>query len=577
MIISNKNKFSSYKEHWFWGPVLKQTPKYTQVIIASMCINLFALVSAFFIMTVYDRVIPNESLDTLLFLTIGVAIVILFDFLMKMMRGSMTDKAGLLIDEEVSEDLFDHLSRNEKLIGTRSIGSIATVVKEFDSLKDVMASATLVAFADLPFILIFLFVLYALGGWVAAVPALVVLIVILVGLLIQPIIKRKTFNAQIDSQNKNSVLVELLSGLETIKTLKGINLFKKRWKDSVVQQAEVIGETRFWNQISSNFAQTGQQISQVGIVVYGVFLIAKADMTMGSLIACVILSGRVLSPLGQITNLIGRLNQATVAYQNLSDLFNLKSNENERAQNLKHEPVEGSITLSNISLSFEGVARSALDKISITVKPGEKIGVIGKVGSGKSSLIKVMAGLQEPTAGFAQIDKMDLSQIRPNDLRSHVGVMLQSPALFSGTLKENLLFGNPDASDEEIFNISKITGVDVIASELQGGFSATLNEGGSSLSGGQKQAICLTRTLLNDSKILLMDEPTSSMDTQTEGVFITNLKNLIKDKTVVIATHKGRVLDIVDRVIVLENGRIVADGKKNDILRPAAPKVQSIK
>ena len=397
MISNNKNKFSSFKEHWFWGPVLKQTSKYTQVIIASMCINLFALVSAFFIMTVYDRVIPNESLDTLLFLTIGVAIVILFDFLMKMMRGSMTDKAGLLIDEEVSEDLFDHLSRNEKLIGTKSIGSIATVVKEFDSLKEVMASATLVAFADLPFILIFLFVLYALGGWVAAVPALVVLMVILVGLLIQPIIKRKTFNAQIDSQNKNSVLVELLSGLETIKTLKGINLFKKRWKDSVVQQAEVIGETRFWNQISSNFAQTGQQISQVGIVVYGVFLIAKADMTMGSLIACVILSGRVLSPLGQITNLIGRLNQATVAYQNLSDLFNLKSNENERAQNLKHETVEGAITLSNINLSFEGVARPALEKISITIKPGEKIGIIGKVGSGKSSLIRVMAGLQEPS------------------------------------------------------------------------------------------------------------------------------------------------------------------------------------
>ena len=315
----------------------------------------------------------------------------------------------------------------------------------------------------------------------------------------------------------------------------------------------------------------------MGIVVYGVFLIAKADMTMGSLIACVILSGRVLSPLGQITNLIGRLNQATVAFQNLSDLFELKSNENERTQNLKYETVEGAITLSNVSLSFEGAVRPALEEILINIKPGEKIGVVGKVGSGKSCLIKVMAGLQEPTAGFAQIDKMDLSQIRPNDLRSNVGVMLQSPALFSGTLKENLLFGNPDASDEEIFKISKITGVDVIASELKGGFSAALNEGGNSLSGGQKQAICLTRTLLNDSKILLMDEPTSSMDTQTEVNFITKLKDLIKDKTVVIATHKGRALDIVDRVIVLDNGRIVADGKKNDILRPAPAKVQRIK
>ena len=312
---SNKVRNNGLVGHWFFGPVIDQWRVYSQVIIASIFINLFALVSAFFVMTVYDRVIPNESLDTLLFLTIGVSVVILFDFLMKMVRGSLTDKAGKYIDQQVSDQLFEHISRNEKLIGSRPVGSIATVVREFDALKDVMASATLVAFADLPFIIIFLFVLYALGGWVAAVPGVVVLLVLLVGLLVQPIVKRKAFNAQIDSQNKHSVLIELLSGLETIKSLRGISLFKDRWQISVTQQADVTGETRFWHQISANFAQTGQQISQVGIVAYGVILIAKADMTMGSLIACVILSGRVLAPLGQITNLIGRLNQAIVAYK----------------------------------------------------------------------------------------------------------------------------------------------------------------------------------------------------------------------------------------------------------------------
>lgn len=576
MTTLGPKKAPGYRQHWFFGPVLKQSGKYTQVIVASICINLFALVSAFFVMTVYDRVIPNESLDTLLFLTIGVCVVIIFDFLMKMVRGSLTDKAGMLIDEEVSEVLFDHLSRNEKLIGTKSVGSIATIVKEFDSLKEVMASATLVAFADLPFILIFLLVLYALGGWVAAVPALVVLLVIFVGILVQPIIKRKTFNAQIDSQTKNSVLVELLTGLETIKTLRGISLFRKRWKDSVHQQSEIMGQTRFWSQISSNFAQTGQQISQVGIVAYGVILIAKADMTMGSLIACVILSGRVLAPLGQITNLIVRLNQASVAYNNLSELFGLQSNEIERSQNLKHNNLEGGFTLSDVSLHFDAGTRPALDHISIKINSGEKVGIIGKVGSGKSSLIKLLAGLLQPSSGYIQIDNIDLSQLQPDDLRHNIGVMLQSPTLFSGSLRENLRFGKPDATDGELFEASKITGVDLIATELQGGFAANINEGGQMLSGGQRQAICLTRTLLNKPSVLILDEPTSSMDTQTEAKLINNLKSWVGDKTIIIATHKGQVLDTLDRIIVLENGRVVADGKKEDVLRPQKAKVKVV-
>ena len=565
---SNKARSNGLMGHWFFGPVINQWRAYSQVIIASIFINLFALVSAFFVMTVYDRVIPNESLDTLLFLTIGVSVVIFFDFLMKMVRGSLTDKAGKYIDQQVSDQLFEHLSRNEKLIGSRPVGSIATVVREFDALKDVMASATLVAFADLPFIIIFLFVLYALGGWVAAVPGVVVLLVLLVGLLVQPIVKRKAFNAQIDSQNKHSVLIELLSGLETIKSLRGISLFKYRWQVSVTQQADVIGETRFWHQISANFAQTGQQISQVGIVAYGVILIAKADMTMGSLIACVILSGRVLAPLGQITNLIGRLNQAIVAYKNLSELFDVKSNEPTRAENLKHSEIQGGLSLSNVVVRFDRQSQPALEQVSIQIRPGEKVGIVGRVGSGKSSLIKVLAGLIEPSEGYAQVDQINISQIRPVDFRQNVGVSLQEPVLFSGSIKENFLFGKPDATDEEIFSASKITGVDQVVNGLHDGFASMLNEGGNQLSGGQRQALCLARTFLNNPKVVLLDEPTSSMDSQTEMHFVSNFKDWARDKTVVIATHKSRMLDAVDRIIVLESGRVVADGKREEVLRP---------
>ncbi len=565
---SNKARSNGLMGHWFFGPVINQWRAYSQVIIASIFINLFALVSAFFVMTVYDRVIPNESLDTLLFLTIGVSVVIFFDFLMKMVRGSLTDKAGKYIDQQVSDQLFEHLSRNEKLIGSRPVGSIATVVREFDALKDVMASATLVAFADLPFIIIFLFVLYALGGWVAAVPGVVVLLVLLVGLLVQPIVKRKAFNAQIDSQNKHSVLIELLSGLETIKSLRGISLFKYRWQVSVTQQADVIGETRFWHQISANFAQTGQQISQVGIVAYGVILIAKADMTMGSLIACVILSGRVLAPLGQITNLIGRLNQAIVAYKNLSELFDVKSNEPTRAENLKHSEIQGGLSLSNVVVRFDRQSQPALDQVSIQIRPGEKVGIVGRVGSGKSSLIKVLAGLIEPSEGYAQVDQINISQIRPVDFRQNVGVSLQEPVLFSGSIKENFLFGKPDATDEEIFSASKITGVDQVVNGLHDGFASMLSEGGNQLSGGQRQALCLARTFLNNPKVVLLDEPTSSMDSQTEMHFVSNFKDWARDKTVVIATHKSRMLDAVDRIIVVEAGKVVADGKREEVLRP---------
>jgi len=572
----DSKKQKPLKSHWFFGPVLRQSSLYLRVIIASICVNLFALVSAFFVMTVYDKVIPNESMDTLWFLTFGVCIVIVFDFLMKMVRGVLTDKAGLEIDTEVSQTLFNHLCRNEKLIGTRSAGSVASVIREFDTIKDVLASATLVAFADLPFIFVFLFVLYSLGGFVAAVPAIVVLLVVMLGLLIQPIIKGKTMNAQLDGQNKQSVLVELLTGLETLKTLRGLSSFSERWRDSVTQQGKMLGQSRFWSQVSANFAQVGQQISQVGIVVYGVILITNADMTMGALIACVILSGRVLAPLGQITNLIGRINQASVAYKNLKDLLNLKSEEDSRTENLEYLEVEGSLSTVNLSLKFDDAKQHSLNSVNLDIKPGEKVGILGKVGSGKTSLLKALSGVISPTEGLVQLDNISISQFRPDDLRRHISFMMQNSALFSGTLKENLLLGNPDASDADIIRAAKITGVEAIANSLPNGYLTVLNEGGQKLSGGQKQAICVARTILNNSQVIFMDEPTSSMDNQTEASFIKNFQEWIGARTLIVATHKGQILQLVDRIVVLDNGRVIADGKKEEILRPLNSKLKAI-
>lgn len=555
------------EKHWFFGPVLEQKSKFFQLIIASLSINLFALISAFYILTVYDRVIPNDTLDSLIYLTGGMLAVILFDFLMKVVRGIVTDQAGIEIDKEVAASFFDHISRNEKLIGKQSTGSLSTTIKEFDNLKDVMASATLVAFADLPFILIFLVVLYLIGGPIAAVPGMIVIIVLIGGLAIQPIIRRMSAHASDDGKSKQSVLIEMISGLETLKTLRGINLLEKRWSESVQKQGEAVLKSRFWNQLLSNFAQSGQQLSQVGIIVYGVLLIMSADLTMGALIACVILSGRTLAPLGQITNLLGRLNQAMVAYSSLQQLFSQKSIEKSSQNYVRHERLDSSIQIRNLSLTYEGANKPALENLNLNIKAGEKIAVLGKIGSGKTTLIKIITGLVSPSSGNVKAGGVELSNLHPDDIRKTISVCLQTPLLFSGTVKENLLLGNPEASDEEIIAASKLTGVDRIVDELPKGYATQLNEKGEMLSGGQRQAITLTRTLINNPDILLLDEPTSSMDTQTEKFVLENLKTWIKTKTVLVATHRGQLLELADRVVVIDSGKIVADDKKEAILK----------
>ena len=554
--------------HWFWGPVFRCKWIYGQVIFASVFINLFALASAFYIMTVYDRVIPNNAVDTLIALTIGVLGVVGFDLLMKILRGIFTDRAGIAIDTDVAETLFDRLSRNERLLGSRSTGSMASVVKEFDGLKDFLASATFVAFADFPFVILFLFVLYSLGGPIAAVPAIIVLFVIFVGLLIQPVVRRLTVNAMKDGQSKQSVLVEVLAGLETLKTLPGIGMLRERWMQSVSNQGDFSARARFWAQLTSNFSQSGQQLSQVGIVVYGVYLISEGNMTMGSLIACVILSGRTLAPLGQISNLLGRMNQALTAYKNLNELMGESSVEEVRKNQLRRPSFEGSVTLTRASLRYPEQTDPALHEISFQIKSGEKVAILGKIGSGKTSILRLIAGLADPTGGSVKLDDADVSHVHPDDLRKHVGIVMQSPLLFSGSLKQNLLLGHPEASDEMILSASKISGIDGLAANLPNGFETVLHERGAQLSGGQRQAVCIARALMGNPTILVMDEPSSAMDSGTERELVERLKTFVKNRTLILITHRGSLLDLVDRVIVIEGGKMVADGAKHQILKP---------
>ena len=571
--MSEKNYKQLYKDHWFWGPVLKNKKLYIQVMVASAFINVFALFSAFYIMVVYDRVIPNNAIDSLIALTVGILVIVAFDFVMKVLRGLYTDKASAMVDIEVSDNMFDRISRNEQLIN-QPTGSVSAVVKEFDSLKDFIASASFVAFVDLPFIVLFLFVLYGIGGPVAAVPAVIVIVVIIAGLIIQPVIRKLSFNAAQDGQSKQSVIVEVLSGMETLKTLPGINMLRDRWVDSVDRQGITSAKSKFWSQLTANFSQSGQQLSQVGIVVYGVFLIADGTLTMGSLIACVILSGRTLAPLGQVSNLLGRFNQAVTAYVNFGQLMQQPVKELGRANQVRVDKTKGAITITNASLTYPEQKEAVIKQLNLKLFAGEKIAIVGKIGSGKTSILRLISGLYDSNEGSVKIDNHDISHMHPDDVRKHIGVVMQTPMLFSGTLKENLLMGNPDATDDQMIAAAKIANVDEIASNLPDGYETLLTEGGKGLSGGQRQAICIARAFVGDPQIIIMDEPSSAMDNGSEQQLLKDLQVRLKDKTLILITHRGTLLSLVDRVVVFDSGRIIADGPKDKVLQAATQQAQ---
>ncbi|MDD9841108.1 MAG: type I secretion system permease/ATPase [Alphaproteobacteria bacterium] len=561
---SKPNEFTG---HWFWGPVLACRHIYGQVIAASVLINLFALASSLYIMTIYDRVIPNQAVESLWGLTIIMLIVLAFDFAMKVVRGSFTDAAGARIDRVISERLFERVARRDVTLNKEATGVLANTVREFDILKEVIGSASFAVFADLPFVLLFLVVLYIIGGPVAAVPAMIVPIVIGSGFLMQPIMRRLTLAGMMQGQSKQAVMVEMISALETLKTMRGLSMLRRRWLQSVVNQGASNRKTRLTSQLVQYITQLGQQLSQVGIVVYGVFLIASGDLTMGQLIACVILSGRTLAPLGQVTQLLGRMNHAINAYRNLDKILAGESIEESRADQVKREQLHGDIDVRHVRFTYEGLNDPSLEDINFSVKAGERVAVLGRIGSGKTTLLKLLAGLHEPDTGSVMIDNADIRHLRPEDLRSNIGVVLQNPVLFSGTIRENLLMGYPEASDTELIDAVKIAGAEGFIGSLPGGFDFRLSERGRELSSGMRQSLAIARALISKPSVLLLDEPTAAMDTGTEQMIVKTLDSATKGVTCLFVTHRGSMLQLADRIIVMEGGRIVANGPRDEILQ----------
>ena len=556
--LNNREK-DERSGHWFFSAFRKSKWIYVQVMMAAMVSNFLSLSVALFTMTVYDRVIPNGAFESLIALSIGVMIALGFDFIIKSIRANFVDTASKRADLEISRRLFERiltLTPNEQ---RQKTGAMAGTIREFETLREFFNSSTLVILIDLPFVFFFIYVISLIAGPLAYVFLISVPLVIIVGLGIQPFLARVTRGAVESGMSKQAVLVETLTGLETVNATGSGKLMRKRYEDALHNQADGGNKIRALSMFIVNFAASVQQYAQVAAIFFGVYLIVEGQISQGALIGAVILGGRTMSPLSQLANTLSRVNGALTAYRNLSKLIGKSFNSASSLAPISRSSLNGEIEFKNVSFEFEDTKQPTINNISFKIPAGQKVALVGKMGSGKSTMSKLVAGMLEPTSGSILIDGIDVRQIDPADVRKNIGIMLQDSWLFSGTIRENIQMGFNEYDDEHILKICKVAGVDDFVGTHPKGYDLEIKERGIGLSGGQKQTINLARSLLHTPEIVLLDEPTSSMDQSTEQKVVTSLREFCKEKTMLIVTHRNSILAMVDRVFVMENGKIISD------------------
>jgi len=556
--------------HWLFSTLWRYRHYFYSAALAALLANLLTLATTFFTMNVYDRVIPTQAYVTLWSLAIGVLIAIVFEFISRQVRTYLIDVAGKKADLVLGAKLFRQVMAMRMESKPQSTGSFANQLRDFEAVRDFVTSATLSTLSDLPFCILFMFVIYMIGGPLAVVPLAAIPIILIVSVLIQwPLSRYMSENIR-EISLKQGLLIETVEGLEALKAARGEGVMQKRWDDFSALAAASSMKTRYLSALTSNFVTFMQQVTTVVIVLYGVYLIHAGDLTMGSMIGVVILSGRSLGPLAAVVALTLRYQHAKTALKSLNQLMALPTERDAAINYLPTPKFTGNLSLKKVGFAYPVpgvmVPPPVLDNININIKAGERVAIIGSIGSGKSTLLRVMGRLYQPRSGQISIDGVDATQVDPADWRAAIGYVSQDCRLFYGTLRYNVTIGNPGASTEEFLRVARMTGLDHIAAKHPLGFDMPVGEMGSALSGGQKQLVALARCLLLRPKILLMDEPTSSMDALTESAFIRQLQKAIEGQTLIIVTHRMSVLNIFDRLIVLDEGRVKIDGPKEEVI-----------
>ena len=554
-------------EHWFWGVIAENRRLYRDVLLAAFLTNLFAVAMPLFMMNVYDRVVPNQAFDTLWVLSAGIAIIVLGDLMLKVMRSRFVDLASSRADVKLSAFIM------ERVLGMRmeqrpaSAGSFAANLRAFESVRDFIGSATVVAFIDLPFALIFFLVI----GWIAPMMLIPLFIgaavLLLYALAVQGRMHTLTETTYRASAQRNATLIEGLVGFETLKALAAEAPIQRKWEQSAALLARVGAQLRLLSASSGHTAAFVQGSVTIAIVILGVYLIGARELTMGGLIACSMLASRAMAPIGQVAGLLVQYHTASTALSSLEEVMQREVERPDGANFITRGRIEGAIEFKDVSFNYPGQSNASLRNVSFRLKAGERVAILGRIGSGKTTLEKLILGLYRPTRGAVLIDGIDLRQLDPAELRRHIGYVQQDVMLFYGSLRDNITLGAPLADDADVLKAATLSGIVDLVNQHPQGFDMLVGERGESLSGGQRQGVAIARAVINDPSILLLDEPTSSMDHSSEEDIKKRLQQFVAGKTVVLVSHRTSLLDLVERIIVMDAGRIVADGPKEQVIQ----------
>lgn len=552
--------------HWFWSTFWDNRSIYRDVLVASIVINIFILANPLFVMNVYDRIVPNNAIESLWVLVLGISVVYMFDLLLKFLRSYFLEIAGKKSDVIMSSKLFEQTLGLTMENRQGAIGAFANNLKEFDSIRNFFTSGTIASLVDLPFVVIFLAVITYIAGTLVLVPIAIIAIILIYSLVMRRSIVESVEATYEASAQKNAVLIETLTAIETIKALGVEARSQWKWEQAVGQIAQASIRSKMLQSSIGRMTGFMQQMSTVLIVLSGVYLIQDGDLTMGGLIATVMLSQRAIGPMSQFASLTSSYQQTKTALESLNGLMEKEIERPLGKRFIQHPIFKGAIEFNNVSFTYPNDSKPALNNVSFKIAPGEKVGIIGRIGSGKSTVEKLILGFYKPTSGSILIDGIDITQLDPAELRHNINYVPQEVTLFSGDVRENIAYKAPYIEDDLVIKAAKLAGVDDFIKTHPSGYSLHINEGGGSLSGGQRQSIGVARALLTPAPIYLFDEPTNAMDSSTEQTMIQRLKQNTLQNTTILVTHKMSILQLVDRLIVMDSGKVVADGAKETVL-----------
>ena len=552
---------------WFHSVVRRFKYNYWHIAAAALLINLLALAFPLFTMAVYDRVLPNYAISSLIALAIGVVIAIGFDFVIRLARARMIDLTGKQVDVILAAQIYEQLLNIRMRFRPTRVGVLANQIRDFDSVREFFTSATLIAITDILFAFLFIAIMFLIAGPLAWIPLLLLPVVVAIGLLIQRPLDHAMKAFQGEASAKHGILIETLTSLETIKVMGAQSSLQSAWERSVAKSARASEDVHHWSSLALTLSNTAQQLASLGIMVGGVFLVMGNDLSVGALVAANMLSGRILAPLTNIAAMISRANQTMISLRAIDSLMARETEKPTGAVKTARKVERGLIEFDHVGFRYPGSAKPAIENVSFRIRPGERVGIVGRIGSGKTTIGRLLVNLYTPDQGRILLDDADQRQFDPIELRRDIGFVLQDSDLFLGTLRHNIALGRPDATDQDILEAARLAGVDHFVAQHPEGYDMKIAEGGRSLSGGQRQSVALARVLLRRPRVLFLDEPTSALDVNSEAEFCRRLDVMLgRETTFLVCTHRVSLLAFVERLLVFENGHLIGDGPRDKIL-----------